>query len=184
MLRNYEKSYTGGILLDNPQKFVRCFLWASDPEVLKKYFIQGGKFTLEKLLKKADSLGKRSANNSEEVLLAALKSQVKKQDTILYSEIIDDHTILLLITPSPVLRMIFNRFLQKSPEYEAFYVPGPMNLDCKYHAERYTNRMTAARKDIHERYDCLAHFSFDDPPLKFSGDYLDVKRLYDLVMQY
>ncbi len=184
MLRNFEKSYTGGILLSNQSDYVRCVLWASDPEVLNKYFIRDGGFTLEKLLKTADSSKKKSSTNHEQTLLAALKSQVKKQDPVLYSEIIDDHTILLLITPSPVLRMVFNHFLEKSPEYEARYVPVPMDLNWKYHAERYTNRVNADGKDIHERYDCLAHYSFEGEPLKFSGDYLDVRRLYDLVMQY
>lgn len=184
MLRNWEKCYTGGVLINRQSEYVRCVLWASDSKVLKKFFLQDGKFTLDKLLKKADSFGKKLTGDTEQAILAALKSEVKKRDPVLYSEVIDDHTILLLLTPSPVLRMVFNRFLSNSPEYEASYVPLPLDLDWNYHAERYTNRMNAAKKDIHERYDCRAHFSFDDASLKFSGDYLDVRRLCDLVMQY
>ena len=184
MLRNFEKSYTGGFLLDNLQEYVRCVLWASDPEVLKKHLIQDGKFTLDKLLKKADSFKKRSAQTREEVLLTALKSHVKDQDPVLYSEIIDDHTILLILVPSTILRMVLNCVLKESSDYDVSYVPIPINLNWTYYAERYTNRMSASKKDIHESYECRAHFSYGDSSVKYSGDYLDVRRLYDLVMQY
>ena len=185
MLRNFEKSYTGGFLLNDLQEYVRCVLWASDPEVLNNHLIRDGKFTLDKLLKKADSFKKKSLNTREGMLLTALKSHMKDQDPVLYSEIIDDHTILLILVPSSILRMVFYDVLKESPDYEVSYVPiPPRHLSWRYCAERYTNRMSAAQKDVHESYECCAVFSYDDASFKYNGDYLDVRRLYDLVMQY
>ena len=56
MLREYEKNHFGQNgrrymrRFPNPSLYSRCVIWAADPDVLKKYLIQDGKFTLDKLL--------------------------------------------------------------------------------------------------------------------------------------
>ena len=53
MLRECEKTILAGVQCQSYLRYARCVLWASDPEVLKKFFLQDGKFTLDKLLQKS-----------------------------------------------------------------------------------------------------------------------------------
>ncbi len=162
--------------------YARCVIWASDPKVLKKYLIENDKFTLEKLMKKSLYSKLMYTESDYELLLAPLKSEMKKRTIILFSEIIDDNTILLL-TRSLILPQLLSKLLHESPEYDVINVPIPLNLTWRYYAERYTNCLDNHQED-HNTYSCGAHFSFKDASVNFTGDYQNVKRLYDMVMRY
>ncbi len=162
--------------------YARCLIWASDPKVLKKYLIENGKFTLKKLMRKSLYSKLMYTKSDYELFLAPLKSEMKKRNIIGFSEIIDDNTILLL-TRSIILPKLLSRLLHESPEYDVINVPIPLNLTWRYYAERYTNCLDNQQED-HNTYSYGAHFSFKDASVNFTGDYQNVKRLYDMVMQY
>ena len=162
--------------------YARCLIWASDPKVLKKYLIEKGRFTLKKLMRKSVNSKLMSIKDDYWIFHLRLQSEMKKHSIVLFSEIIDDHTILLLIRPG-ILPKILSKVLHESPEYDVITVPVPLNLIWGYSATRYTKR-PGSQLDIYEHYSCDAHFSFKDASVNFTRDYQDVKRLYDLVMQY
>ena len=162
--------------------YARCLIRASDPKVLKKYLIEKGRFTLKKLMRKSVNSKLMSIKDDYWIFHLRLQSEMKKHSIVLFSEIIDDHTILLLIRPG-ILPKILSKVLHESPEYDVITVPMPLNLIWGYSATRYTKR-PGSQLDIYEHYSCDAHFSFKDASVNFTRDYQDVKRLYDLVMQY
>ncbi len=162
--------------------YTRCVIWASDPKVLKKYLIENGKFTLKKLMRKSLYSPLMNTDSDYELFLAPLKSEMKNRTIIGFSEIIDDNTILLL-TRSIILPKLLSKLLHESPEYDVINVPIPLNLTWHYYAERYTNCL-GDQQEVHNTYGCDAHFSFKDASVNFTGDYQNVKRLYDMVMQY
>lgn len=191
-LRNYEKHCSE---TDSPIRvpahfspacptcdYARCVIWASDPKVLKKYLIENGKFTLKKLMRKPLYSKLMYTNSDYELFLDPLKSEMKKQPIILFSEIIDDNTILLL-SRSIILPKLLSKLLHESPEYEVINVPIPLNLTWHYYAERYTNCL-GDQQEEHNTYSCDAHFSYKDASVNFTGDSQNFKHLYDMVMQY
>lgn len=192
MLREFEKHFeefehgvrlTGSPRYSRPLcDYARCVIWASDPKVLKKYLIENGKFTLKKLMRKSLYSKLMYTKSDYELFLAPLKSEMKKRTIIGFSEIIDDNTILLL-TRSLILPKLLSKLLHESPEYDVINVPIPLNLTWHYYAERYTNCL-GDQQEVHNTYGCDAHFSFKDASVNFTGDYQNVKRLYDMVMQY
>lgn len=162
--------------------YARCVIWASDPKVLKKYLIKNGQFTLKKLMQKSLYSKLMYTDSDYFSYLRPLQSEMKKRTIILFSKIIDDNTILLL-TRSIILPQLLSKLLHESPEYDVINVPIPLNLTWHYYAERYTNCLDD-QQDTHETHSCDAHFSFEDGSVNFTGDYQNVKRLYDKVMQY
>lgn len=162
----------------------RCVLWASDPKVLKKFFLKNGKFTLDKLLNPATyDKSKVFTTQICDMFLPSLTKIVKMQNPIMFSEIIDEHTILLLISPGLPLGL-FAGVLQESPEHDVICAPVPLDIIWTNSAQRYTNRFGDTKKDTHESYHCTSHFSFNDASVEINGNYQGVKRLYDLLMQY
>ncbi len=185
-LREFEKFYEfeHSIRLTDSHRYpgFRCVIWASDPKVLKKYLIEKGKFTLNKLMRPSLYSKFKNPESDYWIFLAPLKSEMKKRTIILFSEIIDDNTILLLTNPT-ILPKLLRNLLHESPEYDIMNIPIPVNFTWHYYAERYTNRL-GDQQEEHSTYSCDAHFSFKDASVNFTGDYQNVKRLYDMVMKY
>ena len=180
MLREYEKHNFGGMQCENHIRYARCVLWASDPEVLKKFFIQDGKFTLDKLLQPSTYAPENSKDKSlslSNTYIPMLLKEIKLGNPVLYSEIIDDHTILLLLDwPRRVLPYLFGQLLLESPEYDVIFVPIPINLIWDHQAELFSKYT--------DTYKCRALFSFEDSSVQYGGNSEEFRQLYDKVMQY
>ena len=191
-LREYEKSrseveYPVHVPAHYSSKFPtcdynRCVIWASDPKVLQKYLIENGKFTVKKLMRKSLFGPLMFTDSDYHLFLPKFKSEMERRTPVLFSEIIDDNTILLL-TRSTLLTKILSYLLRESPEYDVINVPIPLNLIWHHRAERYTNCL-GDQQDEHYSYGCDVHYSFKDASISFTGDYKNVKRLYDMVMEY
>ena len=188
MLREYEKQHFGCMHSENPIRYARCVLWASDPEVLKKFLIQDGKFTLDKLLQPSTYAPENFKNESlsfSNSYIPMLSKEIKLGNPVLYSEIIDDHTILLLLDrPSHILPRLFGQLLQESPEYDVIFVPIPINLIWDYQAEHRAEHTNDPQKFVSRDCKCRALFSFEDSSVQYGGDHEKFRQLYDKVMQY
>ena len=186
MLRESEKAILDDMQCQSFLRYARCVLWASDPEVLKKFFLQDGKFTLDKLLQKSTYAPGNFKNLDLPIadqLLPSLMAEVKEGNPVLYSEIIDDHTILLLLDPNVrVLPRIFGLLMQESPEYDVIFVPIPLNLIWDRQIEHLVRRADTPYKNTGYKY--RTFFSFDDASVQFSGDYPAFRKVYSDVMQY
>ena len=186
MLRECEKTILAGMQCQSYLRYARCVLWASDPEVLKKFFLQDGKFTLDKLLQKSTYDPGNFKNQILPIadrLLPSLMAEVKEGSSVLYSEILDDHTILLLMDPNVrVLPRLFGELLQESSEYDVIFVPIPLNLIWDRQIEHLVRRADAPYKNAGYKY--RTFFSFDDASIQFSGDYPAFRKVYGDVMQY
>ena len=187
MLNESEKQDLDVMQCENHIRYARCVLWASEPEVLKTFFLQDGKFTLNKLLQKSTyahgNIKNQFLPSIADKLLPSLISEVKEGTPVLYSEILDDHTILLLLAPNVcVLPRLFGLLLQESPEYDMLFVPIPLNLIWDRQIDHLVRRADTPHKNTGYKY--RTFFSFDDASVQFSGDYPTFKKFYNDVMQY
>lgn len=173
------------------QHDARCILWASDADVLARYFIRDGKFTFEKLLQPSDGKSECYREFCERYR-PYLRAELNGRNPVEYAEILDEHTIFLLLCPRlPFFPKLFRSLLKESSEYDVIYAPAWLPVKCEYTAERYTNRLDDAKTDSIESYSYVdVHFPFDDLskrhefPLMCHGDFQNVKRLHEMVMSY
>ena len=189
MLREYEKNHFGQNgrrymrRFPTPSLYSRCVIWAADPDVLKKYLIQDGKFTLDKLLQ--DISDKNTSVLQGTILPKALKAETQKGNPVLHSEIIDDHTIFLILVHHSILPRLFGYLFQlETDEYEVLCVPIPEDFIWEYHAEHYVKKPDSEERYTNNTHEYRAIFSFENDSVSVCAEAEKFKQLYEKVIQY